>query len=80
MASKPAHCLVTNPDAPSIEDCRFRMLSPREAANAQRFPRDYTIRGNKGDQQLQAGNAVAVNVAHWIGKRLATALDETPTR
>lgn len=75
MAGKPAHSIITNPDAPTIEDCRFRMLTPREAANAQRFPGDYQIHGNKTEQQLQAGNAVAVNVAHWIGSRLAAALD-----
>ena len=51
----------------AVEDCRFRMLKPREAANAQRFPSTYVIHGNGGEQQMQAGNAVAVNVAHWLG-------------
>lgn len=50
-----------------INDCRFRMFKPREAANAQRFPGTYVITGNSGEQQMQAGNAVAVNVAHWLG-------------
>lgn len=61
--------------APDIDDCYFRMLSPREAANAQRFDRDYVIRGTKGERQMQAGNAVAVNVAHWIGRQVADGLD-----
>lgn len=59
----------------AIEDVRFRMLTPREAATAQRFPRDYTILGTLGEQQLQAGNAVPVNVAQWIGTEVAAILD-----
>lgn len=59
----------------AIEDCYFRMLHPRESANAQRFPGDYKILGNRGEQQMQAGNAVAVNVAQRIGEQVAEALD-----
>jgi DNA (cytosine-5)-methyltransferase 1 len=59
----------------AVEDCYFRMLNPREAANAQRFWASYVIHGNKGEQQMQAGNAVAVNVAHHLGKRAAVALN-----
>jgi DNA (cytosine-5)-methyltransferase 1 len=58
-----------------INDCYFRMLTPREAANAQAFPQDYIIHGNKGEQQMQAGNAVAVNVACWLGLAGAAVLD-----
>ena len=61
--------------AVDIEDCYFRMLKPREAANAQAFPNDYTITGNQGEQQMQAGNAVAVNVAAWLGAASIRALD-----
>lgn len=59
----------------SVEDYHFRMLKPREAANAQRFPGSYVIHGNQGEQQMQAGNAVAVNVAHWLGRETARVLD-----
>lgn len=62
--------------APAIEDCYFRMLSPREAANAQAFPRAYIIHGNKGEQQKQAGNAVPVNVSAWLGEASMAVLDE----
>lgn len=58
-----------------VEDCYFRMTTPRESANAQRFPGDYTILGNLGEQQMQSGNAVPVNVAHWLGRQVAAALD-----
>lgn len=42
---------------PSIDDCYFRMLQPKETARAQGFPSDYVILGNKSDQQKQIGNA-----------------------
>ena len=61
-----------------INDVHFRMLTPRESANAQAFPRDYKILGNKGEQQIQSGNAVSTNVAAWLGGCAATSLDERP--
>lgn len=60
--------------AVAIEDCFYRMLQPREQASAQRFPLDYRITGNQGEQTMQAGNAVAVNAAHWLGSRVAAVL------
>ena len=74
-ATKSQHGLMVGAPELDVDDYHFRMLKPREAANAQRFARDYTIHGNQGEQQVQAGNAVAVNVAHWIGKQVAAALD-----
>ena len=74
-ATKSQHGLMVGAPELDVDDYHFRMLKPREAANAQRFARDYTIHGNQGEQQMQAGNAVAVNVAHWIGKQVAAALD-----
>lgn len=73
QATREQHGIMTAQVA--IEDCHFRMLHPRESANAQRFPGDYVIHGNRGEQQMQAGNAVAVNVAQWIGGQVAAALD-----
>lgn len=72
MATRDQHGVLT--PAINVEDCYFRMLKPREAANAQAFPRHYIIHGNQGEQQMQAGNAVAVNVAHWLGLCGAQAL------
>lgn len=71
QATRESHGLMSGIN---IDDCRFRMLHPRESANAQRFPRSYVIHGNRGEQQMQAGNAVAVNVSHWIGRQVARAL------
>lgn len=60
--------------AVDIEDCRFRMLKPREHLRAQRFPDSYVVTGNKGEQTMQAGNAVSSNVAHWLGTKALEAL------
>ncbi|WP_243061189.1 DNA cytosine methyltransferase [Nocardioides sp. SR21] len=75
MATHDQHAVLTAMvDAFDVNDCYFRMLKPREAANAQRFSADYRLIGTKGQQQLGAGNAVAVNVAHWLGKRVLAVL------
>ncbi len=79
--AEPIHTLSTVDSAgllstaPAIEDCYFRMVQPREQLLAQRFPTDYIVHGNKGEQTMQAGNAVSCNVAQWLGTRLAAALD-----
>lgn len=75
VATKEQHGVMR--PAIDIEDCHFRMLNPREAANAQAFPGDYIIHGNLGEQQKQAGNAVPVNVAQWLGQAAMAALDST---
>lgn len=77
----PLHTLATRDSAalvrPAIDiaECHFRMLQPREALRAQRFPDTYTVTGNRGEQTMQAGNAVSANVAQWLGERVAAALD-----
>jgi DNA (cytosine-5)-methyltransferase 1 len=58
----------------ALEDCYYRMLSPREHLRAQRFTDDYTVLGNGGEQTMQAGNAVPGNVAQWIAERLLEVL------
>jgi DNA (cytosine-5)-methyltransferase 1 len=50
------------------------MLKPREHLRAQRFPDTYVVHGNKGEQTMQAGNAVSANVAQWIGQQVAKVL------
>ena len=60
--------------AMTVEDCHFRMLGPREHLRAQRFPDDYTVLGNKSEQTKGAGNAVASNVAHYLGVHTVAAL------
>lgn len=77
---EPLHTLATHDSAAlvrpavEVEDCYFRMLAPREQLGAQRFPGTYRVHGNKGEQTAQAGNAVSVNAARFIGERLAAVL------
>lgn len=66
MATRDSAGLVR--PAVAVEDCHFRMIQPREQLLAQRFPGDYIVHGNKSEQTMQAGNAVSVNVARWLGE------------
>jgi DNA (cytosine-5)-methyltransferase 1 len=59
----------------AVDDCHMRMLQPRESFSGQRFPLDYELRGNKGQQTAQAGNAVSVNVARWVAAQTRKVLD-----
>jgi len=58
-----------------MSEWRFRMLQWREHANAQRFPSGYIFTGNAGENTMMAGNAVASNVAHYLGRLAIIALD-----
>lgn len=58
-----------------LDEVRFRMLGPTEHLRAQRFAESYdTSAANKSETTKGAGNAVPVNVAHWIGDELAPVL------
>lgn len=57
-----------------VDSCRFRMLQPSEQFLTQRFPRDYRVTGNVGEQTMQAGNAVSCNAAQWLGERVKKVL------
>lgn len=59
-----------------VQGSRFRMLGPREHGRAQRFPDSYQVEGSKGAQTKGFGNAVASNVAHWLGRVIVAALSE----
>jgi DNA (cytosine-5)-methyltransferase 1 len=65
---------LVDPASLDVDDCLFRMLQPREHLRAQRFPDSYRVLGNKGEQTMQAGNAVSANVAHWLGRAVAAVL------
>jgi DNA (cytosine-5)-methyltransferase 1 len=60
--------------APVLEDCHYRMIQPREQLLAQRFPDQYVVHGNRGEQTMQAGNAVSCNTAQWLASRLLKVL------
>jgi DNA (cytosine-5)-methyltransferase 1 len=58
-----------------LDDVRFRMIGPTEHLRAQRFWEGYdTSAANKTETTKGAGNAVPVNVAHWIGAEVKQAL------
>lgn len=63
-------------DAVDVNDYHFRMLQWREHANAQRFPRNYVFKGNGSVNTLHAGNAVAANVACYLGYMCRIALGD----
>lgn len=71
------HHLLVRPGA-RLEDCEVRQLTVRERARAQRFPDTHIFAGDaETSQKRQVGNAVPVNVAHWLGSRVRAALDGT---
>lgn len=81
LTLEPFHTLSTRDSAAvvrravHIDDCHFRMLKWREQMSAQRFPSDYIVTGTSdAAKTVQAGNAVSVNVAEWLGKRVAAVL------
>ncbi|MFC9786456.1 DNA cytosine methyltransferase [Rhodococcus sp. NPDC127528] len=53
---------------------RFRMLTNRECARGQGFPDSYEFVGTAAEVKKQIGNAVSVDVARWLGGRVAEAL------
>jgi DNA (cytosine-5)-methyltransferase 1 len=60
-----------------VMKARYRTLWWYEQALAQRFPASYVWTGNAGERTAGAGNAVASNVACWLGQRIAAALNRT---
>ncbi|MEV4557223.1 DNA cytosine methyltransferase [Kitasatospora sp. NPDC049285] len=79
-AAEPVHTLSTRDSAglaslaEMVDDCHFRMLQPGEQLAAQRFPAEYIVKGTKGERTKQAGNAVSVNAAAFLGRRLMEVL------
>ena len=76
VATRDSAALVCSDDQIDVDDCRFRMLKPREHGRAQRFPDDYRVVGNQGEQTMGFGNAVSSNVAQWLGGIIAHLLGD----
>ncbi|MET9083674.1 DNA cytosine methyltransferase [Streptomyces sp. NPDC004237] len=49
--------------AENLEECRYRMIRPREAARAMEFPDTFTFLGDRNQVIEMIGNAVTVNAA-----------------
>jgi DNA (cytosine-5)-methyltransferase 1 len=57
-------------------DIQYRMLQPHELAAAMGFPPEYEFAGSKTEVTEQIGNAVPVNTAKALTKRLL--INESP--
>ncbi|MGW5657210.1 DNA cytosine methyltransferase [Streptomyces humi] len=49
--------------AASLEECRYRMILPREAARAMEFPEEFVFLGDRNETISMIGNAVTPNAA-----------------
>jgi DNA (cytosine-5)-methyltransferase 1 len=61
-----------------FDDGSVRYLTVRESARVQTFPDDYEIPGTRTAAMRALGNAVAVEVAAEIGRRLRAVLEQQP--
>lgn len=66
------HHMLVVPGA-TLDDSEVQMLGVRPRAAAQRFPTSHEFAGNETQQRRQVGNAVPVNVAHWLGECIVAA-------
>jgi len=55
-------------------DVKFRMLQPVELKQFQGLGPDYVLKGTKGEQNAQIGNAVPVKVAKALGRQALIAI------
>ncbi|MCQ1581209.1 DNA cytosine methyltransferase [Streptomyces parvus] len=68
------HHMLVKPGR-TINECEVKMISLRTKARAQRFPDQHRFGGSRAaDLTRQVGNAVPVNVARWLGERIAPVL------
>lgn len=73
------HHMLVHPGA-TVDECRVHMLDINTRAAAQRFAAGHRFAGVDTAQIRQIGNAVPVNVAHWLGERaLASLTDRVPS-
>ncbi|MEV0287887.1 DNA cytosine methyltransferase [Kribbella sp. NPDC050820] len=68
------HQSLLHGSVPSVDDCYFRMLEPREIQAGMAFAPDYTILGNKRQQVRQLGNAVTPPAARDLVAAVAESL------
>ncbi len=72
VACREHHSLVRT--APTVDECTIRMMSTAELMETQRFSKGYIVHGTLKQRVSQAGNAVSVNAARWLGERVMAAL------
>lgn len=70
------HFLLVIPDETrTLENCRTRMLHPKELKEAAGFDKTYFLAGGHTQQVKQIGNAVAPPVMRWIAERITRILN-----
>ena len=75
---EPSLAVLTSPSQKQTDRCHpleARPFTIRENARCQSFPDDWRFCGSVGSQYLQVGNAVPVNLAIDIGKKIREALE-----
>ena len=78
---EPSLTVPTSPSQKQTDRCHpleARPFTIRENARCQSFPDDWQFCGSVGSQYKQVGNAVPVNLAFDIGKKIREALEELP--
>lgn len=76
--SEPCLTLLCSPSQKQTERCHplyERPLSIRESARIQTFPDNYIFSGCITSQYKQIGNAVPINLAYYIGKKIIDTLN-----
>ena len=76
---EPSLTVLTSPSQKQTERCHpieVRPFTVRENARCQSFPDDWEFIGSIGEQYKQVGNAVPVNLAYEIGKKIREILEE----
>ena len=76
---EPSLTVLTSPSQKQTERCHpieVRPFTVRENARCQSFPDDWEFVGSLGEQYKQVGNAVPVNLAYEIGKKIREILEE----
>lgn len=75
---EPALTVLTSPSQKQTDRCHPLEASPftvRENARCQTFPDDWQFFGSVGQQYIQVGNAVPVNLAYEIGLKIKEGLE-----
>ena len=76
---EPSLTVLTSPTQKQTERCHpieARPFTVRENARIQSFPDDWEFKGSVGNQYKQVGNAVPVNLAYEVGKKIFECLEK----
>lgn len=74
---EPSLTILTSPTQKQTERCHpleARPFTIRESARIQSFPDNWEFQGSIGNQYKQIGNAVPVNLAYEVGKKIKESL------